>query len=62
MSPCKPERVCTKSSVSTSGSTTQLLKLDAETAVAEAIEDEPADRIRCKQHPRTMPACLPEHC
>ncbi|CAN9331264.1 unnamed protein product [Alternaria alternata] len=48
MSPCKPERVCTKSSVSTSGSTTQLLKLDAETAIAEAIEDEPADRIRWK--------------
>ncbi|CAN9337133.1 unnamed protein product, partial [Alternaria alternata] len=48
MSPCKPERVCTKSSVSTSGSTTELLKLDAETAVAEAIEDEPADRIRWK--------------
>ncbi|RYO27756.1 hypothetical protein AA0113_g12246 [Alternaria arborescens] len=48
MPPCKPERAYTKSSVSTSGSTTHLLKLDAETAVAEAVEDEPDDRTDWK--------------
>ncbi|KAI0571355.1 major facilitator superfamily transporter [Pyrenophora tritici-repentis] len=48
MPPCKPERAYTKNSVSTSGSMTQLLKLDAEAAVAEAVEDEPADRIDWK--------------
>lgn len=59
MPPCKPERAYTKSSVSTSGSTTHLLKLDAETAVAEAVEDEPDDRTDCKQCSQARPACLP---
>ncbi|KAI0616956.1 major facilitator superfamily transporter [Pyrenophora tritici-repentis] len=48
MPPCKPERAYTKSSVSTSGSMTQLFKLDAEAAVADVVEDEPADRIDWK--------------
>ncbi|KAJ4332565.1 hypothetical protein N0V95_009632 [Ascochyta clinopodiicola] len=48
MTPCKPERAYTKSSISTSGSMTQLLKLDAEAAIAEAVEDEPADPVDWK--------------
>jgi hypothetical protein len=62
MPPYKPERAYTKSSISTSDSTAQLLKFDAEAAVAEAVEDEPADRKDCKQRPRARPACLPEYC
>jgi hypothetical protein len=62
MPPGKPERAYTKSSVSTSDSTTQLLKLDAEAAVADAVENEPVDCIDCKHRSRTKRACLPEYC
>lgn len=61
MPPCKPERGYTKNSVSTSGSTTQLLKLDAESAVAEAVEDEAADSTDCKQRSQAKPACLSDY-
>jgi hypothetical protein len=62
MPPCKPESAYTKSFVSTSGSTAQLLKLDAEATVAEAVEDELADRTDCKQHSQARPVCLLEYC
>lgn len=66
MPPWRPERSYTKSSISTAGSTAQLLKLDAEAAiaedvVAEAAEDELADRIDCKQRTQAKPTCLPQY-
>jgi hypothetical protein len=59
--PREPPRAYTKSSFSTSGST-ELLKFDTDVAVAEAVKNEPADRIDCKQRFRDRPACLPEYC